>query len=203
MRRLLLLVMVVGAGCTHVTFTQPMREAYELGIVPDGEGEAGAGKPGRAPDDLQYFVSNRIVLQREVSSRSEALAKGRIVVRKGRTLEQVIIRRGTPGVAVDWGPDWVAVSFEKGTRLYFDLVDTTTSERPTHERYPASIDGEDLPASYYQLRTEEKGNAYSVDFEGREYFAVGGTRNAKLEVQRFAVTKKRRARRVLRGRRVD
>lgn len=198
-----MVMVVVGAGCSHVTFTQPMREAYELGVVPDAEGEAGVGEPGRAPDDLQYFVSERVVLEREISSRSEALAKGRIVVRKGRILQRVIIRRGTPGVAVDWGPDWVAVSFEKGTRLHFDLVDSAKDDGPGYERAPASIAGDDLPSSYYQLRSDPQGGTHHVQFDGREYVAIGGTRNAKLEVQRFAVTKKRRARRVLRGRRVD
>ena len=71
-------------GCTtHVFLSQPMREAYELGVVQAPADDVAGGlerAPARSPADLQYFTSTRIVLEREVDSHDASLAHGRIVV---------------------------------------------------------------------------------------------------------------------------
>lgn len=196
------------SGCTHrVWFTQPIREAFEIGVhEADPEGEAGLGKPGatHTPAELQFFLSERIVLEREVTSRHDGLARGRIVARRGRWVERVIVHRGTPGIAVDWGPDWVAISFEKGTRLHFDLVESASANRPGVDREPAGLFGEDLPSSWYQLRTiadDELGTV--VEFDGKRYTPASGSDGARLKIRRLSWTENHRTRRVLRGRRVD
>jgi len=198
-----LLALCVSTGCTHrIWFTQPLREGFELGIVPeDDAGEAAMGEPGRAPDELQYFVSDRITLQREATSRSGSIAKGRVVVRKGRSVERILIRKGTPGVAVDWGPDWVAVSFEKGTHLIFDLVQAG-SDSAGDDRAPASYAGVDMPSTYYRLRTTQDDDGHWAMLGGTRYEAVDRTTSARLKVKRKAWTQHHKSRRVLRGRRV-
>lgn len=200
---LCLAIALTATGCTHrVWFTQPLREGLEAPSPGEPGGEAGLGEPSRAPDDLQYFASERIVLERELRSRSEALTRGRVLVRRGRTIEQVIVRRGTPGVAVEWGPDWVAVSFEKGTSLVFELVDDA-DDAPGIDRPPDSFAGERLPASYYRLRTEPGTSGEpTVSFEGRSFVAVHGAARARLQIERTAWTRYRKHRRVLEGVRV-
>ncbi len=201
---LLSLGVLVPTGCTQrIWFTQPVREGFELGVAPDPEAEADLAHPGRAPNELQYFVSDKIVLQREASSRHEGIARGRIVVRRGRSIDQIMVRRGTPGVAVDWGPDWVAVSFEKGTHLVFDLVQRDGDE-PGTDRSPATFAGEDMPATYYRLRTTpvEDEDGRFVDVAGTRYRVVGSSGDARLKVPRTAWTQHHRQRRVMRGRRI-
>lgn len=195
-------------GCTHrVWFTQPIREAFELGLhegTVAGEAAHGRDNTGHAPDELQYFVSERIVLLRDVTARKSKLSRGRIIQRRGRYFERVIVRRGTPGIAVDWGPDWVAISFEKGTRLYFDLVHGERSMQPGHDREPAGFFGESLPSTYYQLRTvQAPDGTEAVEFDGQLYMPEGSTALARLKVRRSDWTNYHHARRVLRGRRVD
>lgn len=209
MQRLSVTVFALGlllpTGCTQrIWFTQPIREGFELGVAPDPEAEADLSQPGRAPSELQYFVSDRIVLEREARSRAEGITHGRIHVRRGRYVEEVLVRRGTPGVAVDWGPDWVAISFEKGSSLIFDLVERDDDE-PGHNRDVASFRGEDLPATYYRLRTraDDQGDGEVVDFGGQTYRAVGSTTSARLKVKRTDWAQHRRSRRVMRGRRID
>jgi hypothetical protein len=182
-----------------------MRERLELGVaVPSTTGEAGlGGPPSRTPADLQYFVSERIVLERAVASRHDKLARGRIVVRNGRLVERVIIRRGTPGVAVDWGPDWIAVSFEQGTRLVFDLVQDTTLAEPGHDHAPAGPDEAALARTSYKLRTRKlPDRPRTVTFDGAEYEPANATEHARLLVRRNAWTSHRFTRRVLPGRKI-
>lgn len=200
-------ICVTVSGCTRrVMLTQPLREQYELGVVaPEPGTEAAAGGPAaRSPAALQYFLSQRIVLEREASSRHDKLANGRIVIRGGRMVERVIIRRGTPGVAVDWGPDWIAVSFEAGSRLVFDLVEDPRGIAPALDHNPSGPDEQSLPRTSYRLRTNGvAGRQPTVSFDGATYDAVMGAAEARLLVPRNAWTSHRMHRRVLSGRRID
>lgn len=221
-------------GCVRsVWFTQPMREAYEIGVVSSPMGgdalasaeleatedpaqdpsdtPAGATpadgvdplpasdesapasiapqeQPARSPEQLQYFVSERLVLQRAVTSRDGAVAQGRIKVRRGRFVEQVVVPRKTPGVAVDWGDDWVAVSFEADSAIVFGLDD---------ER--GAIDSD-----VYHLRTrrDPQGGPSTVSMRGEQYEVRHG-HHARLMVRRDSRTKRSRRRRVMRGRTLE
>lgn len=229
-------------GCVRsVWFTQPMREAYEIGVVSspmggdalasaeleatedpaqdptDSPGDsptdslAGATptdgvdplpaadepapasiapqeQPARSPDQLQYFVSERLVLQRAVTSRDGAVAQGRIKVRRGRFVEQVVIPRKTPGVAVDWGDDWVAVSFEADSAIVFGLDDANGA----------------VDTDVYHLRTrrDPQGGPLTVSMRGEQYEVRHG-HHARLMVRRDSRTKRSRRRRVMRGRTLE
>ncbi|MEM6295011.1 MAG: hypothetical protein AAGA54_27310 [Myxococcota bacterium] len=178
----------LGSGCTRrVYFSESIREGFELG--------AGGAEQ---EDELQYFASHRIVLEREASSRDERIAQGRIILRRGRYIEQVVIRRGTPGVAVDWGEDFVAVSFEEGTAMVFE-----------RETPPTAADGTPSPgspptSSIYRLRTTPGPRSRPVvDFDGRGWMLMSSVHTATLQVKRNAAGSRKKSRRVLRGRRLD
>lgn len=183
------------SGCTRrVYFSESIRDGFELG----------AGGPSQDGNDtqgeLQYFAGHRIVLQREITSRRQNITRGRIVQRRGRLLEQVIIRRGTPGVAVGWGEDWVAVSFEKGTQLVFERHDPAEADGP---HPPADILGTAPAQDVYHLRaTPIEGGPPNVDFDAMPWELATPHRDATLQVKRNALGKKRRSRRILRGNRL-
>ncbi len=192
---LLLAATIAATGCTRTAwFTQPMRESYELGVIPGSEGNEAPDDaaqrrdtvPARTPAELQYFVSERLVLQREVTSRDDSLARGHIRVRRGRFIDQVVIRRKTPGIAVDWGDDWVAISFEEGSSIVFATE-------------PGSGRGD-----VYHLKEEvdPRGGRAGVEMAGRRYRVRSG-RSARLEVRRNSKTKRSKKRTVLRGRKIE
>ena len=185
------------SGCaSRVYFTQPLRERLEA----CAKGPAPCA-PATEPVELQYFVSQRIVLVRQVSSRNEKVSGGRIVVRKGRLVEEVIVRRGTPGIATAWGPDWVDVSFEKGTSLRFVREDP--KDHPEQDRPPASFFGVAPPDHVYKLATVPgKGTTSRIQFDGRRWEPADTTLGARLKVKRNGFTTHERRRRVLRGRRI-
>lgn len=208
----LALAATLGSGCAHrVYFTQPIRERFELGLheanvagSEEGEGDLGKDRTGYSPEQLQYWTSERIVLERTIDSRSDALAHGRILQRGGRYIDRVVVRRGTPGIALDWGPDWVDISFEKGTKLRFTLVEDPSANSVGDERDVASFTGEGIPRTSYRLQTVvgDDGTSAKVEFDGQVYEPTGATRQARLQVRRLSWTQNRKNRRVLRGRRV-
>lgn len=144
--------------------------------------------PARSPDQLQYFVSERLVLQREATSRDGAVAQGRLKVRRGRFVEQVVVRRRTPGIAVDWGDDWVAVSFEADSAIVFGLDDTQ-----------GAIDSD---VYHLRARRDPEGGPTTVTMRGEQYEVRSG-HGARLMVRRDSRTKRERRRRVMRGRTLE
>ena len=68
-------------------------------------------------EQIQFYVSRDIVLQRNFSKGESKITSGKIRVINGREVEEVIIRKGTPGVLL-FSPkeDRFAVSFEEGER---------------------------------------------------------------------------------------
>lgn len=189
-----MLLAIMCSGCTRrVWFTQPMREAYTLGLAAD-HGESAVPKDTKAaleeitgsPAELQYFVSDRLVLQREVTSRDDSVTQGRIRVRKGRFIERVVVRRGTPGVATTWGDDWVEISFEEGSALRFDLGATQHGEA----------------SDIYSLHTADAEGPPKVRLGEQEYEVHRGA-TARLRVRKNDRTKKKKRRHVLRGRKID
>lgn len=170
-------LLFLGTGCTQrIYFSQSVRDGLE--------GGAGAAD---TEDALQYFAAHRIVLEREAKSRNERINGGRIVVRRGRFIEQVVIRRGTPGIATDWGDDWVSVSFEEGTSLVFTQAEAN--------RYGTVL---------YRLRTSEGPlGAPVVDFNKRGWVLASPGFDATLQLKRSAAGTRKKSRKVLHGRRLD
>lgn len=69
-------------------------------------------------DDLrqiQFYLSQDLILKRQINDNHPEIINGQIKIENGRKIEQVVIRRGTPGVFL-FSPkrDRLAVSFEDG-----------------------------------------------------------------------------------------
>jgi len=64
---------------------------------------------------IQFYVSRDIVMKRELTGGSSDIISGKIKVEDGRRIEEVVIRKGTPGAFI-FSPktDRFAVSFEAG-----------------------------------------------------------------------------------------
>lgn len=186
-----LVLLVAASGCTRrVYFTAPLRDAFEAGLE--------SGPPRHPGSSLQYFVSDRIVLEREVVSRADRISSGRIAVRRGRMVERVIIRRGTPGIAEAWGEDAVTVSFEQGSNLVFERV--PPPEEAIGKRSFAASFG--VPNDAYRLRVSaESPGRHVAAFRGQPWEVTSGEA-AGLMVRRQSTTRHRYRHRVLRGRRL-
>ena len=177
---LLATLALVGSGCaSRMTFSESMRSANAL----DRPGMRGAQL-----NDLQYFVSNRVLLRRKVKSGNGAVRRGKLMVRKGKLVEEVVVRRNTPGVVVDSGPGWIAVSFAKGTAFVFEHEDDPTRGTET---------------GVYRLRQRHRDGHNLVEFGGTEYRVLGAGRWASLQVKRRVRERYSWRRNVLQGRRLE
>ncbi len=138
-----MLAAAVGLGClagcatTRIPLTQELREQHRL-----------------SPEELknlQYYVSNTITLRREMDSTGKQITGGhKLVLTSGKTIEEVVVEEGTPGVAVEVGQKRLVVSFGAGVDLAFALRDDGSygaadpSER-VYARAPDPFPGNRLP----------------------------------------------------------
>lgn len=101
-------VLLFGSGCgpSLVAFTHELRAQH-----------------GLTKDDLknlQWYVSHRVTLRRELESGArQVTGNHKLLVMSGKTIEEVVIEELTPGIAVDVGEGSIAVSFEEGSSLVF------------------------------------------------------------------------------------
>lgn len=65
---------------------------------------------------VQFYLSDDIVLQRRVKAEDTRIRKGQIKVVDGSKIEEIVFKKGTPGVYVfsPEGKDHFAISFEAG-----------------------------------------------------------------------------------------
>ena len=170
-----LTVLAVSAalsGCaTHrVAFTQGIRAQYDLG--------------NEDLKNLQYYVSSDITLQREFRrEEGEVSATHKLVAKESGLVDQVIVRAGTPGIATEVDNTFVAVSFEPGVSLMFGSPPTDWD----HERR-------------YKLVARRWTPAYGeLEYGGKIYHAVEGSRAAYLEVAVESLDAVKRQKKVLPG----
>lgn len=68
---------------------------------------------------IQFYVSRDIVLSRALSENETKITEGKIIIKDGRKIEQVVIKAGTPGVLVLMPKeDRFAISFEEDNEAY-------------------------------------------------------------------------------------
>lgn len=185
---LLLALGLATPGCQTtrgelVRFTEEQRLRYQLG----------------APElrALQYYLSDRIVLERVAHEGRGKVDRGRLIVRSGTAIQQVYVERGTRGAVepAAWigeaadGRHALDVSFERGAPL----------------RFSAAADG-----SYVLSAPSQRGlfaglfsgwtrpRRFEVDFDGASWQVVEGA-ESRLLIERNALGKLARTRRVLPG----
>jgi len=71
-------------------------------------------------DDLkriQFYLSSDIILYREASSDQVGISEGKIIIRDGRKLEEIIFKKGTPGLML-FSPkeNRFAISFDENDK---------------------------------------------------------------------------------------
>lgn len=100
------------APTERVAFSDALRERYRLDDT--------------ALRGLQYYISHQLVLERAAGSGTRSVEHGRLILRGGSTIHQVVVPAGTPGwietgsfVGEDGGRHVAAVSFELGAPLRF------------------------------------------------------------------------------------
>jgi hypothetical protein len=106
---LALLALGTGCGRTLIPFTAELRAEHRL---TDADVK-----------NLQFYLSDDITLRRELESGSrQVTGNHRLLLVSGKTVEEVTVAGGTPGVAVSVTEERIAVSFDPGSSLTFSTT---------------------------------------------------------------------------------
>jgi len=137
---------------------------------------------------IQFYVSDDIVLRRELTGGQSEIISGEIKVVDGREVEEVIIRRNTPGVLL-FTPkkNRFAISFES----------------EGNDRYLIFGPNPKAGNRYALLASEWRRRVGTVTYEGRKFDVGSGSAFASLMVDLKKVRKISVSSRTARGRKVN
>jgi hypothetical protein len=195
------LTLATGCGATLVPFTHDLRDRN--------------GLTSEDLKNLQYYVSRRVVLRRELESGGKEITGAhQLVIVSGKQVEEVVIEELTPGVAVAVGPETLAVSFSPGSFVTFTPAggdrfaarsrgDFAEAPNP----FPAN-DGDHrelanpFPASLglgaYTIATD----ARSINYQGKNFDVVGEGVEATLLIDARSLKQVSTTRQVVPGMRL-
>jgi len=176
MRTLLFIIAVISvmSSCSpKISFTQKIREEYKL-------------QPAHLKG-LQFYTSGDIVLQHaQRKATTDTIHSGELVIASGSSMDQVIIKAGTPGIVVKViDKNKVAVSFE------------------TTDKYLVFGDAKDRKGPYTMLAAEWNNGRGKIEYGGKQYWATKGSSNVKLLFKMRRLNKFKKDERVAKGLKVD
>lgn len=137
---------------------------------------------------IQFYTSEEIVLYRELVSGSTQIVSGKIKKMNGREIEEVVIKRKTPGVVTEIPKEGkMYVSFEIGDSYYLTF----------------GINPEQRGRYVLLAKEWTKGGIGKVTYNGVEFQASPSSAAAHLMVDMRRSSKENMDARVARGRKVD
>ena len=135
---------------------------------------------------IQFYVSDDIVLQRNLTNASTEIVQGKIKTVQGRKVDEIIIRAGTPGVMTDMPrQNKMLVSFEMG-----DDHTLSFGVNPN------------MGDKYVLLASEWRNSSGKVHYSGMEYYTDPDSRYAHLLVDMKKIDRMQVRQRVAGGRKV-
>ena len=136
---------------------------------------------------IQFYVSENIVLRRGKGDGNVKITEGKVRVVDGKKIDEVVIRKGTPGVLMFMPKDErFAISFdESGENKY--LMFGPNAKMSNH---------------YALLASDWSKRQGSVNYGGQKYYTSSSSGLAKLMIDLKAIRKTERRSQVAKGRTV-
>jgi len=162
-------ILFLGSCNSTIYFTQEMRNNLEQNNL--------------EIKDVQFYVSQKLILKRNLTYEETKIARGEITFENGQYVEEIIIPKNTEGIAIDDGSDWLNVAFEQGENRDLQFV----------------MNGE----NYYQITALEwEGNYGKIKYDTTYYYLEPGGDEALLKVKKEDVFNFQKKRRIVKGRSV-
>jgi hypothetical protein len=193
-----LLFFASGCGGGLIAFTHELREQQ--------------GLTNEELKNLQWYVSHRITLRRELESGGrQVTGSHKLLVVSGKNIEEVVIEEHTPGIALNVTEGTITVSFEQGSSLDFSAQsgrlsspepqrdfaqapDPFPGNNPDKPPAPAVASG--LFSGNYFMVIEPGGR---VKFQTRDFEAVEESFQAHLMIDSDTLDEVVKNRKVLKG----
>lgn len=171
---MLVLISLSACSPTLTSFTQRLYDQYDW-----TESEL---------KRIQFYVSDPIILRRQLTGGTSEIISGEIKIVDGREVEEVIIRRNTPGVLLFMPKDdRFAISFEA----------------EGDDRYLVFGPNPKAGNRYALLASEWNRRMGTVTYEGRKFDVDAGSAFASLMVDLKKIRKISVSSRTARGRKVN
>jgi len=136
---------------------------------------------------IQFYLSNTIVLHRQFGNSETKIESGVIKTVDGKQVEEIVIRKGTPGVVVQKiGEKKMTVSFE----IADDYFLTFGAYQNKGGRY------------YLMLKDYKKDSWSKVTYVGKEFYISPESLLAFLQIDMKKILKEERNQRVAAGRKL-
>ncbi len=121
---------------------------------------------------IQFYLSDDIVLQRELRQGESTIDQGKISIKNGRRMEELVFRKGTPGVYVfSPGNQRLAISFERNADQYL-IFGPTKGDR----RYKGR------EGIYRLLAKKWEGDYGTISYGEKEYYTPARSAYVTLQV---------------------
>lgn len=163
------------AGCAAngmIPFTHDLRHAYRL-----------------SNEDLmklQYYLAEPVTLYRTDVAGGSTITDGKLITQGDSVIDEIVVSKGTPGIAIDAGDDWVAISFEESaSALPFSSDEVHRAEWN----------------AIYSLSASDWSNGIgTVQYDGKLYTAIRNSGLAYLLIDQESLSKVAKNKRALSGR---
>lgn len=196
---------LAGCGPRLVPFTHELRREHNLSR--------------NDLKNLQYYVSHKITLRRELESGgSQVTGSHKLLVVSGKTIEEVVIEEHTPGIAVAVDERSIAVSFEPGSSIVFAVGSEPGSVEPPQpghfasppdpfpgnspqrepEPFPSPAPGDSFGGSYW-IAAMSGGR---LNYQGKVFTAIEESLQAHLLIDADVLEEEVENRKVLPGMRL-
>lgn len=169
---LALLVVVLGSCSSLRPFTNNLKTTYNW--------QADELKK------IQYYLSDDILLQRKLKNDNTEIVSGKVKTVNGEKIEEVVFKKGTPGVLVFSPVDnRMGIAFEDGDGRYLMFV-------PNPDRQ----------GKYVLAAADWKNNVGKVNYDGRVFYCTPESGRAFLEIDMKNIAKIEKDTRKASGRKV-
>lgn len=183
-----LLTVLVSCTRVYVPFTLELRNEYQL--------------TDQEVRELQFYVSDRVILEREIVDIDKRVSKEHILKKiEDKILDQVVFRSFTPGVAVDVLPYALQVAFEQQGYLTFE----TDGELEDPYYFKSDRYGEEVKLKifdhcwWFKHYEDEIYSNGLVDYNGHEYWVYHPENRPHLLVDEESLEKIIENRRIVKG----
>lgn len=135
---------------------------------------------------IQYYNSETIILHRQLNKNETGIVSGKVKVIDGKQVEEIIIKKGTPGIVTALPLQKMAISFELGDDYYLTF----------------GIDEKRGGRYYLRLKEYKKGEYALVTYQDKVYEVSPTALNSYLQVNLKKIDKQQRELRVAKGRKL-
>ncbi len=135
---------------------------------------------------VQFYLSSDIVIERKLGNETSTIKNGKVRIVNGERIEEVIIKKGTPGILVSNTVDnRLGISFEDGD-----------------DRYLMFGPNKGKGGRYYLLASDWQNDVGKVQYEGQTYFCTPASGKAFLTLDLKKLYQTEKDQRKAKGRKV-